>query len=88
MGGVKDKIMSLFKTNTIKNYRKPTRAKNLYVTGKKPRKLKRKNQSVDNIIKNVKNLFSLKKKMKQSKKEYLYILRTFLNNKKKIITNQ
>ena len=80
--------MSLFKTNAIKNYSKPSPAKNVHVTGKNPKKLKLKKQSEDSIIKNAINLFSLKKGIMQSKKEWLYILRTFLNNKKKIITNQ
>ena len=78
--------MSLFKINAIKYYSKPTRAKNVYVAGKKPKKLKIKKQSEGKIIKNVRNLSSLKKGMMQSKKEWLHILRTFLSNKK-IITN-
>ena len=40
MGAVKDKIMSLYKTNVIKDYRKPTRIKNMYSDVKKIRKLK------------------------------------------------
>ena len=55
---------------------------------KNPKKLKLKKQPEDSIIKNAINLFSLKKGIMLSKKEWLYILRTFLNNKKKIITNQ
>ena len=34
---VKDKVMSLFKTNTTKNYSKPTRVNKMYGGGKKPR---------------------------------------------------
>ena len=40
VGGVKDNIMSLFKTNTAKNY-------------SKPRKLKKKKQSENKIIKRI-----------------------------------
>ena len=60
IGGVKDKIMSLFKTNTTKDYSKPTRFKNAYRGRKKPRKQKIKKQE-DRIIKNIRNLFKLKK---------------------------
>ena len=42
----------------------------------------------DNIIKDVRNLFRLKKKMKESKTEYLEILGTFLSRKRKTIINQ
>ena len=38
--GVRDKIMSLFKTNTIKNYSKPRRISNMCGGRKKPRKSK------------------------------------------------
>ena len=38
VGSVKDKIMSLFKTNTTKEYSKSTLAKNVYGGEKKPRK--------------------------------------------------
>ena len=61
MGGVKDQIMYLFKTNSTKQYSKPKHAKNVYGIGKKLRKLKIKKQSEDNIIKNIRNLFWLKK---------------------------
>ena len=50
VGGVKDKIMSLFKT---KDYSKPKRVKTVYGGGKK--------QSEENIIKSIRNLFKLKK---------------------------
>ena len=46
VGSVKDKIMSLFKTNTTKNYIKPARISNVYGGRKRPRK-----QSEDKIIK-------------------------------------
>ena len=47
--------MSLFNTNPYKDYSKPKRVKNVYGGRKKPRKLE--------IIKNVKNLFRLKRKI-------------------------
>ena len=59
MDSVKDKIISLSKPNTTKDYNKPTRDKNLYGGGKNPREPKK--QSEDKIIKNVRNLFRLKK---------------------------
>ena len=40
VGGAEGKIMSLFKSNTIKNYRKPTRVKNVYGSGKKTKETK------------------------------------------------
>ena len=40
MSSVKDEIMSLFKTNTTKDYAKPAQVKNVYGGGKKPQKLK------------------------------------------------
>ena len=46
VGSVKDKIMSLFKTNTTKNYIKPARISNVYGGRNRPRK-----QSEDKIIK-------------------------------------
>ena len=42
----------------------------------------------ENKIKDIRNLFSLKKKIKQLKIEYSEILRIFLGMKKKIIINQ
>ena len=36
MGGIKDKIMSLFKITKNKEYSKPTRLNNAYESGKKP----------------------------------------------------
>ena len=42
VGGVKEKILSLFKTSTSKCFKTPTRDKNVYGGEKKPRKLKRK----------------------------------------------
>ena len=40
MGGVTDKIMSLFKTNTTKEFGKITRESNVYGGGKQSRKRK------------------------------------------------
>ena len=62
VNGVKDKTLGLFKTNATKDYIKPKRVKNVYHGGKKPRKLKIKKQSEDNIIKSIRNLFRLEKK--------------------------
>ena len=39
MGDIKDKIMSLLKTNTTKDYSKSTRVNNVHGGGNKPRKL-------------------------------------------------
>ena len=50
MGGVKNQIMSLFKT---KDYSKLERVNTVYGGGKK--------QSEENIIKSIRNLFNLKK---------------------------
>ena len=60
MGGAKDKTMSLFKTNTTKDYSKLMHIRNINVGGKKPSKLKMQKQSEDNKIKNIRNLFRLK----------------------------
>ena len=43
VGDVKGKIMSLFKSNTTKDYCKTIRANSVSKGGKKPRKLKLKN---------------------------------------------
>ena len=53
MGGVKEKLMSLFKTTTSKDYNKPTNINNLYGGQMKPRKQKIKKHSNDRIIKNL-----------------------------------
>ena len=54
--------MSRFKTKTTKIYSKVTCVDSVYSGGQKPRKLKiKKKQSKDNIIKNVRNLYRLKK---------------------------
>ena len=57
VGRFQDKVVSLFKTNT-QNYSKQT----VYWLGKKLNKLKMEKQSEEHsIIKNIKNLFKLKK---------------------------
>ena len=62
MGGVKDRIMILFKTTTTKDYSKPTSVRWCMVWWcKKNKEFKIKKQSEDTIIKNVRNLFRLKK---------------------------
>ena len=71
VGGVKDKIVSLFKTNTTQNYSKPTRVKNVYKGSKKSEKSKTK--------KNQKS-----KQSEQLKAEELEMLETFYSKKKKI----
>ena len=55
--------MSRFKTKTTKIYSKVTCVNSVYSGGQKPRKLKikKKKQSKDNKIKNVRNLYRLKK---------------------------
>ena len=56
MGGVKGKIMNLFKINTTKSYSKLTHVNSVYERGKKPRKPKIKKQSEGRIIRVIKNL--------------------------------
>ena len=59
MGGVKDKVMSFLKTEDCS---KPKCIKTVYGSGKKQNKLKLQKQfEEDNIIKNIRNLFKLKK---------------------------
>ena len=61
MGVVKDKIMSLFRTNITKDYSKPTCVNNVYGGGKKPKRPKSKKQYKYSIIKNARNLFRIRK---------------------------
>ena len=61
MDDVKANIMSFFKIKTTKDYSKPTRVENVHECGKKPTKLKLQKQFEDNIIKNIRNIFRLKK---------------------------
>ena len=76
VGGVKDQIMSLFKT---KDYSKPKCVKTVYGSGKK--------QSEENIIKSIRNLFNLKKENERINDRIIRDIRTLLN-KKMIIINQ
>ena len=55
--GVKDKIMSLFKTTTTNDYNKSTCVSNVYQSGEKARKPKIKKQPQDRIFKDIKNLY-------------------------------
>ena len=64
MGGVKDQIMSCFK---VQDYSQPKHVKTVPGGGKKPSKLKIQKQSDDKIIKNIRNLFKLKKENKAEK---------------------
>ena len=63
MGGVKDKIIFFKKKNRTKNYSKAICVNNMCGGVRKPRKLKKK-QLEESIIKNIRNLFKLKKKDK------------------------
>ena len=63
VGDFKDKVASNFKTNTPKDYGKQI----VCERGKKLNKPKAQKQSEENIIKSIRNLFKLKKKMKQLK---------------------
>ena len=74
--------MSLYKT---KSYSQPKYVTTKQGGGKKPSKLK---QFEDNIIKNIMNLFELTKENKAIEDRILRDIKTFLNGKKKIITNQ
>ena len=52
VGGVKGKIISLFKTNTTKNYSELARDNNVFGVCKKPRKLKiKKNNQIAKQLK-------------------------------------
>ena len=66
VGGFKDKVASIFKTNTPKDYGKQT----AYGKGKKSSKPKTQRQAdEDTIIRNIRNLFKQRRKMKQLKTE-------------------
>ena len=50
--------MSLFKTNTTKNYSKQTCTNNVFGGRRKPKKISRQNKAItDRIIRDIKNLF-------------------------------
>ena len=64
--------MSLFKTNTTKNYSKPARVNNVYGGQKKLRKPTIKKQSDDKIIKAIKGrlITDIKNLFEQEEKDY------------------
>ena len=70
MGGIKDQIMSLFKT---KGYSKPKPVKTVYGGGKK--------QSEVNIIKSIRNLLKLKKETETIKDKIIRDTRTLFEQK-------
>ena len=57
IGGFKDKVVSLFNTNTPKQ--------TAYERGKKLNKPKTQKKSEENIINNIRSLFTIKKKKKE-----------------------
>ena len=61
MSCVKVKVMTIFKTNTTKDYSKPTRVKNVYGGGRKSRKANMQKHYEDNITQNIRNIFKLNK---------------------------
>ena len=67
MGGVKEQIISLFKT---KDYSEPERVRTVYEGGKK--------QWEENIIKSIRNLFKLKKENEAIKDRIIRDIRTVL----------
>ena len=74
MKGVKDQLMSLFKT---KNYSKPKHVKIVYGRGKKPNQLKMLKQSaIDNVIKNLRNHFKLRKENEPIKERIIRDIKT------------
>ena len=81
-GGVKDRILSLSKTNSTKNYIKPKRAKNVYGTGSRPSKLKIQKQSKDNITKNIRHPFRVKKGNKTIKNRIIRNIKTISEQEK------
>ena len=62
-------------------YGKQKCVRNLYGAGKKPSKLKIQKQSEDNVIKNMRNLFKLKKENKKIKD-------TIIRNTKKLFEHE
>lgn len=58
----KDKIITIFTANGIKDYIKPTHVKNVYVGGKKQKILQTRKESEENVIRNIRNLIKLKNK--------------------------
>ena len=72
MGDFKDKVVSLFKTNTPKDFGKET----LNGSGNRLSKLRIQKQSEDNIIKSIRNLFILKIENEVIKDRIIRVLRT------------
>ena len=72
MGGVKDKIMSLFKT---KDYSKPKRVKAVFGGGKK--------QSEENIFISIRNPFKLKKENEAIKNRIIRDIRKLFEQEEK-----
>lgn len=58
----KDRIITIFTANVIKDYIKPPHVKNVYVGGKKQKILQTRKQSEDNVIRNIRNLIKSKNK--------------------------
>ena len=77
MRGLKYQIMSLLK---IKDYSQPKHFKTIYSGGKKRSELKKK--SLDNIIKNIRNLFKIKRESKATNERIIRDIKTFLSNKR------
>ena len=71
VGCFKDEVVSPFRTNTTKYYGKQT----LYGRGKKPSKPKTQNQSEENIIKSIRNLFKLNKENEAIKDRIIRYIR-------------
>lgn len=84
MGYVKNYSMSLFKTQ---DYSKPKHVKTAYGSGKKPSKLRIQKQSEEeNIIKNIKNLFQLKKENRTIKDRAIRDVKTlFLTARRRLL---
>ena len=72
-GCLKDKVVSHFKINTPGEYGKQT----VYRKRKKLIKLKIQKQSEDNIIKNIRSLFKIKKENEAIKGRIIWDIRTF-----------
>ena len=78
MVGVKDQVMSLFKTW---DYSKSKRVKTFYRSKKKPNKLRIQKQSEEEIIiKNIRNLFKLKKDNETIKDRIIRDIKTVFEN--------
>ena len=85
MGGVQDKTVSLFKTNSTKNDCKSAHVKNVYDDGKKPRNLKLKALSEHWIIRNTKILFEQETDYYRLVRVVIFIATIILNKKVMVI---